>query len=298
VRRRALLLLSGASLAAFLASCDAHRGEASSDEKGPGAEAPVLVRLGKFDRGEISLFGIRGWDPMRLKGRLSAMPQDAVLGRETRCLEHLRYFACLQGLSAAEARHAAARALDEVGLADRGNDKAKTLSHGMLRRLAIAQALLGKPELVLLDEPTSGLDPRHAHELRELLRRSRSGRTVVISSHNLGELESLCDHVAFVDRGVTVGGGATNEITGKDQEIEIQLGLGPAPIEAVTRALPGDTVTYHADGRTLRIAFRPSPDREVEDVVNVALRTLLDGGARISSVRRGASLEKRFLELT
>ncbi len=153
------------------------------------------------DRGLVSLLDVDGFDPMRLKGRMSAMPQDAALGRETKCLEHLEFFGQLQGMDARSARLQGERVLDEVGLSDRRNHKTKTLSHGMLRRLAVAQALLGRPELVMLDEPTSGLDPRHAHELRELLRRSRKGRTLVISSHNLVELESLCDHVAFIDRG-------------------------------------------------------------------------------------------------
>src|SRR5207237_1011142 len=99
-------------------------------------------------------------------GRMTALPQDAALGRETRCIEHLVYLGMLQGLSAAKALREGDRLLDEVDLAGRRNARTRTLSHGMLRRLAVAQALLGDPELVLLDEPTSGLDPRHAHELR------------------------------------------------------------------------------------------------------------------------------------
>ncbi|HEY0714783.1 MAG TPA: ABC transporter ATP-binding protein, partial [Polyangia bacterium] len=143
----------------------------------------------QHDAGSIEILGQPGFSPGQLKGRVLAMPQDAVLGRETRCLEHLIYFGRLQGLSTADARREGERALEEVGLSDRRDARTKTLSHGMLRRLAIAQALLARPELILLDEPTSGLDPRHAHELRELLRRTHvDGRTIVVSSHNLHEL--------------------------------------------------------------------------------------------------------------
>src|SRR5688500_13944362 len=124
----------------------------------------------KPDGGEVEILGERGFDMLRLKGRLGALPQDAVLGRETRGAEHLRFFGQLQGLSPAEARRQADERLEQVGLADRAGARVKTLSHGMLRRLAVAQPLLGSPDLVLLDEPTSGLDPRHAHELRELLK--------------------------------------------------------------------------------------------------------------------------------
>ena len=169
----------------------------------------------------------------------------------------------------------------------------------MLRRLAVAQALIGDPELVLLDEPTSGLDPRHAHEIRDLLRRARkAGRTVVISSHNLPELETLCEHVAFIDRGQTVAAGPTDVVTGKGQELEIELSTGPVPLEALRLALPSDQVSWDDDRRTLRIVFRPAPGREAEDVIAATLRILLDASARIAGVRRGASLEKKFLEMT
>jgi ABC-2 type transport system ATP-binding protein len=251
------------------------------------------------DAGEVEILGVRGFSPTQLKGRVLAMPQDAALGRETRCAEHLIYFAQLQGMTAAAARKDADRVLAAVGLADRRGAKTKTLSHGMLRRLAIAQALLGTPELVLLDEPTSGLDPRHAFELRELLRQTRSaGRTVVVSSHNLHELEELCDHVAFIDRGVALAAGPTDLMTGRGQEIEIDLGPGPEPVAAVTDALPGDKVTWDGDRRVLRIVFQATTARQSEDVIAAALRTLLSAEARIRGVRRGASLEKKFFEMT
>ncbi len=251
------------------------------------------------DAGAITILGEPGFDPARLKGRVTALPQDAALGRETRCLEHLLYFGRLQGLDAIRARRDAERLLDEVGLGDRKLARAKTLSHGMLRRLAVAQALIGEPELVLLDEPTSGLDPRHAHEIRELLRRARTaGRTVVISSHNLPELETLCEHVAFIDRGLVVAAGATDVVTGKGQEVEVELSEGPVPLEALQAALTGDQVSWDPERRLLRVLFRATAERRVEDVIAATLRVLLDASARIAGVRRGASLEKKFLEMT
>jgi ABC-type multidrug transport system ATPase subunit len=251
------------------------------------------------DAGAVEILGVRGYRSGALKGRMSAMPQDAALGRETRCLEHLVFLGKLQGLQTAEARRQGEVVLDEVGLGDRRQAKVKTLSHGMLRRLTVAQALLGSPELVLLDEPTSGLDPRHAHELRELLRRAHgNGRTLVVSSHNLHELETLCDHVAFVDRGVAVAAGPTELVTGRGQEVEIDLGEGPAPVDAVKRALPADDVVWDAERRLLRIVFQPAQGRQAEEVIGSALRALLEGGGRVAGVRRGTSLEKKFLEMT
>jgi ABC-type multidrug transport system ATPase subunit len=250
------------------------------------------------DAGEVSVLESGPFHPGRLKGRMTALPQDALLGAETRCLEHLEFYGRLQGMTAVEARRHSERLLDEVGLGERRQAKARTLSHGMLRRLTVAQALLGEPELILLDEPTSGLDPRHAHELRELLRRTRrDGRTLVISSHNLPELEALCDHVAFIDRGVLLAAGATDAVTGKGQEVEIDL-AEPADLTALRAALDGDSVTWDEARRLLRIVYQPRPGRAAEEVIGLALRALLDAGARIGGVRRGTSLERKFLEMT
>jgi ABC-2 type transport system ATP-binding protein len=251
------------------------------------------------DTGLVSVLDQGPFDPVRLKGRMTALPQDAALGAETRCLEHLVFYGQLQGLSAAEAIRDGERLLEEVGLSDRRRARARTLSHGMLRRLTVAQALIGAPELVLLDEPTSGLDPRHAHELRELLRRTHAqGRTVVISSHNLPELEALCDQVAFIDRGVVTVTGATEALTGRGAQIEIELAVGPTPLEGLRAALPEDRVTFDVQSRLVRVTFTGGPGRVAEDVIGVALRALLDGGARVSGVRRGTTLERKFLEMT
>jgi ABC-type multidrug transport system ATPase subunit len=265
----------------------------------------------RADAGEIRILdlagGPRGVPASQLKGRVGALPQDAALGRETSCLDHLVFLARLQGLAAAEARTQSERLLGEVGLADRARSRVKTLSHGMLRRLTIAQALLGQPELILLDEPTSGLDPRHAHAVRELLVAaarggagggSRRAVTLVVSSHNLTELEALCDHVAFIDEGKVVAAGPTDVLTGKGQDVEINLGEGPQPLEALRAALPEDDVAWEPATRLIRIRFRPSPDRQAEDVIGVAARALLDGGARLAGIRRGTSLEKKFLEMS
>jgi len=269
----------------------------------------------RADSGMVSILDAGPFDARRLKGRIGALPQDAALGRETRCFDHLVYFGMLQGLEVSAAQDDATRVLEQVGLADRADARTKTLSHGMLRRLAIAQALLGRPELVLLDEPTSGLDPRHAHEVRELLRSVAAqgrGATIVISSHNLPELETLCDHVAFIDHGVVVASDRTDTVTGRADEIEIALGDPPfarspdAPfrepgphVEALLKAaLPGAEISWEAGERIARLRVAEVEHRAVEDAIGLALRALLDAGARIAGVRRGTSLETRFLEMT
>ena len=103
--------------------------------------------------------------------------------------------------------------LEIVGLANRGSDPYKSYSLGMKQRLGIASALLGEPELLVLDEPTNGLDPTGIREMRELLRQvADGGLTVLVSSHQLSELQQVCDHLVMIDQGRRVFQGTTSEL--------------------------------------------------------------------------------------
>ncbi|MBO0826976.1 MAG: ATP-binding cassette domain-containing protein, partial [Streptosporangiales bacterium] len=109
---------------------------------------------------------------------------------------------------------------DVLAIADLGDAvrrRVRTYSHGMRQRLAIAQAMLGLPELLVLDEPTDGLDPPQIAEMRQVLRRyARDGRSVLVSSHLLGEVEQTCTHVVVMRGGELVAAGSVAEIIGVD----------------------------------------------------------------------------------
>jgi ABC-2 type transport system ATP-binding protein len=247
------------------------------------------------DKGSIDVLGGTP-DPVRLKGRLGALPQDALLGRELTVREHLTFLARLQGMSPGTAEKDAERVLRIVDLADLSGRRAGTLSHGQIKRVGIAQAFLGEPELILLDEPTAGLDPRHAHDLRQAIREQRGQRTIVVSSHNLQELEAICDEAAFIEKGLTLESGQVATLTARDAEVQILLAAGPTPVDEVRRGVPGLEVEFLAERRLLRVRFQPRPDRQAEDVIGEVLRVLLAGGARISQLSKGRSLEQRYLE--
>nr|WP_276313041.1 ABC transporter ATP-binding protein [Shewanella zhuhaiensis] len=152
------------------------------------------------DAGSIHILGLppghRG-----LLGRVCALPQDALLDPNFTVGEQLTFFAKLQGFSAKAAKMETERVLELVQLAEASKHKPTALSHGMGKRVAIAQALIGSPELVLLDEPTAGLDPANARGIRELIAHAGDKTTFLISSHNLEELERLCDTVLYLDKG-------------------------------------------------------------------------------------------------
>lgn len=150
--------------------------------------------------GEISLLG-HPPGSTALLGRIASLPQDAQLDPNLDVLSQLSFFASLQGFDSKAANAEALRVLNLVDLSDSAKQKPKSLSHGMAKRVSIAQALIGSPELVLLDEPTAGLDPANAKKIRELVKSLSGTTTFIISSHNLDELEKLCDQVLYLEQG-------------------------------------------------------------------------------------------------
>ncbi|GGQ12967.1 ABC transporter ATP-binding protein [Shewanella litoralis] len=136
-----------------------------------------------------------------LQGVLSALPQDAALDPNFTIASQLQFFAQLQGFNKTDAKQEVIRVLELVELSDSAQAKPKSLSHGMSKRVSIAQALIGAPEIVLLDEPTAGLDPANAKKIRQIVKNLAGETTFIISSHNLDELEKLCDHVIYLEKG-------------------------------------------------------------------------------------------------
>ena len=148
------------------------------------------VKVAGFNAGHSSLFG-----------RLAALPQDAQFDPRFTIAHQLTFYAQLQGFSRKNAQKEAHRTLELVGLADTFKAKPDELSHGMRKRVSIAQTLIGSPEIVMLDEATAGLDPINAREVRELVSTLSSDITFILSSHDLSELERLCSQVLYLEKG-------------------------------------------------------------------------------------------------
>jgi len=150
--------------------------------------------------GTVSIFG-KAPGSAELFGRVSALPQDAQLDPRFSICRQLMLYAQLQGFNRRNAKIEAERVLSLMQLSDVLHQKPAELSHGMRKRVTIAQALIGSPELVLLDEPTAGLDPVNARNIRDLVSEHSDTTTFIISSHNLSELEELCDTVLHLNNG-------------------------------------------------------------------------------------------------
>jgi ABC-2 type transport system ATP-binding protein len=188
-------------------------------------------------------------------------------------------------------RAGALAALERVGLADRADDQVRTYSLGMRQRLGIAAALMKDPELLILDEPANGLDPAGIKEVRDLVRRlGGEGRTVFVSSHQLPEVQQMCDRVAILSRGRCVATGPVAEVLsrGRAEALIVQV---PDPTAALA-ALSAAGFDARIEPDHIRVA---TPADEAGRVTECLARE----GIYLTELRaEEVSLEEVFLELT
>jgi ABC-2 type transport system ATP-binding protein len=243
---------------------------------------------------------------MHLLGRPVPAERAAALARVGAIVEEPRFHGHLTGrenlavIAAAREPEAHDRidgALARTGLSQRADERVKRYSLGMRQRLGVARSLLADPELLILDEPTNGLDPAGMREFREMIRGFvAEGRTVLLSSHLLDEVEKICDAVAIVDRGRVVaqgpiadlarGGAQTILIATSDEERALALF---SESRAVASAVP------EADG--IRVSL--TPEVETQAAADELARRLVFAGLAIRRFEPArASLEQRFLEIT
>jgi ABC-2 type transport system ATP-binding protein len=227
--------------------------------------APVLSRVGAFVEGAGFLPHLSGRENLELYWRATGRPpEDAHLDE----------------------------ALRIAGLGDALARAVRTYSQGMRQRLALAQAMLGLPELLILDEPTNGLDPPQIREMREvMIRYAATGRTVIVSSHLLAEVEQSCTHLVVMDRGRLVQAGPVGEITGSGDTLLIGTGVPVAePVAEKVAALPGVASVVHTDdGLLIRLGAEGTASRLVAELVRLEVP--------VESVGPHRRLEDAFLTL-
>ena len=248
---------------------------------------------------------IDGWsvtrNPDEVRRVLGFMPDAFGVYDDMKVWEYLDFFARCYGLPAAGRRRMIGDLLELVDLGGKRDAYVQTLSRGMQQRLCLAHALVHDPQVLLLDEPASGLDPRARVELRELLRELRSmGKTIVISSHILPELEELCTSVAIVDRGLVLAQGRVADIERRlrfGAVIHVRLLLDDGELAAARDRLAADpdvaSATILADG-TVELGFRG------DDAGSARLLShMVASGLPVVSFGRAASdLEELFLQVT
>jgi ABC-2 type transport system ATP-binding protein len=267
-------------------------------QNGAGKTTTILMLLGLSEptEGEANVMGLDpAWEPREVKRRVGYLPDAVGFYAGMTGRENLRYTARLNGLRRDEADAAIDEVLEQVGLSDRADDPVETYSRGMRQRLGIADALVKSPDLLILDEPTTSIDPLGVVEILELLRRlvNERGLAILLSSHLLTQVQSVCDRIGIFAAGRLVGEGTVEELAAQFGDgtavVEVDLELpGPADVERAGRALRGlgsvRSVEPPADGAaTWRVHVRPA---EAEPSVRQAiLVAAVEHGFRLTALR-------------
>jgi ABC-2 type transport system ATP-binding protein len=254
----------------------------------------VLLGLTHADAGTMSLLGY----PVP-KQRAAALARVGAIVDEPRFHGHLTGRQNLQLLAAARepaARSRIAPSLERVGILHRADDRVSKYSMGMRQRLGVAACLIGDPQLLILDEPMNGLDPAGMHEMRDMiLSLVAEGRTVVLSSHLLDEVERTCDAVAIVDRGNIIRQGPISELlAGASLALQVECSE-PDRARALLEA-----TTIGADIQVGQLGLGISlPAGTARDVIAEINRVLVEGGISVYRLQEiQASLESWFLQVT
>ncbi len=254
----------------------------------------TLLGLTTADSGTMSLLGI----PVPAQ-RGRALARVGAIVDEPRFHGHLTGRQNLKTLSAARGGNAGQQigpALDRTRLTGRADDKVSAYSMGMRQRLGVAACLLADPQLLLLDEPMNGMDPAGMHEMRDMIRGlADEGRTVMLSSHLLDEVQRTCDQVAIVDHGKVIRQGPIEELTaGAGAAVEVHCSDPSAAARALGQPAIASRVTVAEDGLTVTLTAGPSPEQAAE--IN---RRLVGAGVSVYGLRQThASLEDWFLSVT
>jgi len=244
----------------------------------------IVEGLRKPDSGEVSVLGLPAWprNPALLP-RIGVQLQASSFFERLTAREQIQTFASLYQVPAANAD----AMLETVGLTEQAGVRAEKLSGGQAQRLSIACALVHDPELVFLDEPTGALDPQARRNLWDLLREiSKSGRTVVLTTHHMDEAETLCDRVAIMDHGKILKAGPPAALVRQlDQPLRISVQSG-----LITAAQAADLAGQVSDdGVSLSVATK-----DPAKVLAGLARADALAGLRV----QGATLEDVFLNLT
>ncbi len=254
--------------------------------------------LTRFDAGEVTLFGhpAKRIDP-GIKRRMGLVPQDIAVFDDLTAGENVSYFGRLYGLSGRALTEGVSFALEFTGLNERRDQRPKSFSGGMKRRLNIACALAHRPELVILDEPTVGIDPQSRNHILESVRAlNRDGTTVIYTSHYMEEVEAVCSRVIVMDHGRVIASGTQSDLkalVSDEETIDIELErMTPRVVEAVRsvagvkECLPEGThlrITVERDGVRL--------GRVIEKATGLGVEVL-------SAQIERPTLESVFLSLT
>jgi ABC-2 type transport system ATP-binding protein len=268
----------------------------------------ILTTIIEPSSGRFLVDGLGSDEPQQIRRRIGVLPESLGFHGNMTGTEFVTYFGRLYGLGGSEARKRALEMIEAVGLKQRARSLIKSYSRGMRQRLGIARALINDPAVVFLDEPTLGLDPKGQQELQGLVRwiaRERNAG-VILCSHQLTEVEAVCDDVVILNTGQVVAQGAVADVIGGKEQNVVRVQVPASAVADAERALEGVTgvvsvrATDEAAGR-LRIEIDGDTEFALDGqhVNNGILNALIQSKVPILGMQAGGGrLQDVFLEIT
>lgn len=237
-------------------------------------------------------------ESMEVKKRIGFMPEKIGFYEEMSAIELLDFYGEFYKIEKRERRRIALKLLEELGLYDWRNKRVDTFSHGMKKKLALAQSLLNSPELLILDEPTNGLDPNGVHYFREKIKElNKRGITIFLSSHILSEVQQICNKVCILNRGRVVAVDSIENLSKKlvsKNNIQVFIDGNNIKDFIIEEVKKLEGVVFAQ--RTINGLYVVVKEQRINADIN---SLLVSSGAKITSIRTSEpSLEDIFLELT
>ena len=258
----------------------------------------MLTTLTRATSGTASVAGFDvGNSPGDVKRRIGVTMQDAALDPQMSGVEHLEFIAGILGHNRQAAATRSNEMLDLFGLAEAASRPIGTYSGGMKRRLDIATALLGEPEVLFLDEPTTGLDPQSRRAMwDEITRLKQRGVTVFLTTQYLEEADVLADHLAIIDRGSIIAQGTPHALKTEHGRKRVTFDAASAPAELVDRFRAHPDFEISANHKAIHAEAAPTV---TDAALLVAIAEMTDHGDQLDGLEiTGTSLEDVFLRLT
>jgi ABC-2 type transport system ATP-binding protein len=230
------------------------------------------------------------------------LPESAPLYKEMTVLEDLQFFAEMRGVAAAKRAKAIQRVVEVCGLGEVVGHEIRELSKGFRQRVGLAQAMIHDPDILILDEPTSGLDPNQIVEIRGLIKQLGREKTIILSTHNLSEVQATCGRVIIVNRGTIAADGTVEELSRQQEGRRHTVITSPASADVVKRAIEslGEATRTErgrdtADGEAV---FEVVAEGD-KDLRAVLAKAVVEAGAPLLGLQRqDMSLESVFRGLT
>ncbi len=258
----------------------------------------VLVTLLEPTRGSAFINGLNVTkEGKKVRRLVGYMPDFMGVYDDLKVFEYLEFFAAAFGIERKKRKSIVEGVLELTDLESKKSATVDSLSRGMQQRLGLARVLIHDPKVLILDEPASGLDPRARIEIRELLRElKRMGKTIMISSHILSELEEICDHVGIIEHGRLVFSGTLEEIRsrlGIESKVRVSVADHQNKAIELLSALP-QVRQVQALGGEIAVTFH-----EGKDADGIVARTLVNADLDIISIQpERLKLDDAFLQLT